>query len=181
MPLFSYIAKDPNGRIERSTINAVSAEEVRENLRKKNLTVEDVLETVAVTPTPIVPSFTASKPWTTIEDAKEEKKVTKAMAAEELAYFPLVDTLRLFAGWLLAWYALVYLLGDFQMHKHLPIHIDLVDALFISSLVLRFTFGTFLFLLLTSIHAWMGRGIGKGLALTVLGVVTFVLFHVNVP
>ena len=178
MPLFAYTARDAQGRIDRGTLNAASAEDVRKVLRERQLIADEIVQTR--TPEPVVPGFTPAMPWTTIEDKREEKRTEKAMVAEERAYVPLVDTLRLFAGWLLAWYGLVFLLGDLQMHGRLPPELPLVEALFTSSIVLRFTFTTFLFLLLTSVHSWLGRGIGKGLALTIVGVLVFVTFHLNV-
>lgn len=179
MPLFAYTARDAQGRIDRGTVDAPSAEDVRKKLRDRQLIADEVVQKRV--PEPVAIGFTPAMPWTTMEDKREVKRTERAMIAEERAYVPLVDTLRLFAGWLLAWYGLVFLLGDFQMHGHLPADLPLVEALFTSSIVLRFTFGTFLFLLLTSIHSWLGRGIGKGLILTVIGAFAFVLFHVNVP
>lgn len=177
MPLFSYIARDDRGRIDRGTMDAASSEEVQEKLRQKNLTVEEILETRAAV-TPVV-GFTPAMPWTTVEDKKEEKKTEKAMQSEERAYVPLVETLRLFAGWLLAWYGIVYLLGDLAMQQKMPIYVPYLEALYTSDLVLRFTVGTFLFLLLTSVHRALHGGMGKGIGLTIVGVVTFVLFHLN--
>ncbi len=181
MPSFSYIARDSRGRIDRGTMEAVSAEVVRNSLQTRDLTVEEIMEVRAPAPTPVpTVSFTPAMPWTNIEDKKEEKKTEKAMQVEESAYVPLVETLRLFAGWLLAWYGIVYLLGDFMMQQKMPVYIPYLEALFTSDLVLRFTFGTFLFLLLTSIHSALNRGVGKGIALTIIGVALFVLFHLNV-
>lgn len=180
MPLFSYIARDDRGRIDRGTMDALSAEAVRQNLQAKGLTVEEVLETrvPAAQANPV--GFTPAMPWTTIDDPKEEKKTVQAIQAEETAYIPLVETLRLFAGWLLAWYGVVYLLGDLSMQQKMPIYVPYLEALFTSDLVLRFTFGTFLFLLFTTLHRVFGRGIGKGIALTILGVGLFIVFHLNV-
>ncbi|HVW66100.1 MAG TPA: hypothetical protein VHA78_00010 [Candidatus Peribacteraceae bacterium] len=178
MPHFSYIAHTQDGQVNRGTLEAPSMEDAREMMRKKGWTVEEI--TSMPTPEPLV-QFTAAMPWTTIDDAKEQKKTERKMKAEEKTYMPLVDTLRLFAGWLLAWYGLIYLLGDLQSRPHSPLALPFIDALFTSSLVLRFTFGTFLFLLLTSVHQWLGRGIGKGITLTIIGVIVFMLFHWNVP
>jgi hypothetical protein len=177
MPLFSYIARDERGRIDRGTMEAISEEGLRESLRKKNLTVEEVLA-LKEEVIPVV-DFSPAMPWTTTDDIKEERKTEKEMIQEEKAYIPLVETLRLFAGWLLAWYGAVYVLGGFQLEHKLPVEVPFLEALFTSPLVLRFTFGTFLFLLMTSIHRWMGRGVGKAITLTLTGVLMFVLFHLN--
>jgi len=178
MPTFSYIAHTQNGQVNRGSLDAPTMEDAREMMRKKGWTVEEIAEK----PTPeSAVHFSAAMPWTTVDDTKEQKKIERKMKAEEKTYVPLIDTLRLFAGWLLAWYGLIYLLGDLQSRPHSPLSFPYIDALFTSSLVLRFTFGTFLFLLLTSIHQWLGRGIGKGIVLTIIGVIAFMLFHWNVP
>lgn len=179
MPTFSYTGRDNRGRIDRGTMEAASAEEVRQKLKERNVTVEEILETrPSVQTNPV--GFTPAMPWTTVEDKKEERKTERAIQAEALAYIPLVETLRLFAGWLLAWYGMVYLLGDLMMQQKMPVDIPYLEALFVSDLVLRFTFGTFLFLLLTTIHHALGKGIGKAIMLTIAGVTAFVVFHLNV-
>jgi len=96
------------------------------------------------------------------------------------SYFPLLDTLRLYAGWLLAWYCLVYALGSYQHARPLPFRIPFVEGLFLSPLVLSFTWGAYLFLLLTGLWKATGKGIIKGLIVTVLGITGFVLYRMNV-
>lgn len=83
------------------------------------------------------------------------------------AYAPLHETLRIFAGWLLAWYGLIYALGFLEYSGKLP-SIPFVHELFLSPLVLQFTFGTFLLLALSNIHRWLGGGVLKGFALAAL-------------
>lgn len=177
MPSFSYIARDDRGRIDRGIMVGASAEEIRTALKAKNLNVEEILEMRVPNPSPV--NFTPAMPWTTVTDTKEERKTERAMEKEEKSYVPFVETLRLFAGWLLAWYGLVYLLGDFQLQNRIPEDLPYLGALFVSPIVLRFTFGTFLFLLLTAVHKLIGGGIGKGIGLTIVGVAVFVLFHLN--
>jgi hypothetical protein len=180
MPQFSYTARDERGRIDRGMLTAGSLQEARSQLEAKGLKIDQILEmrTAAAAPTPPL-TFTPSMPWTTVNDTKEEKKTQKAIQAEATAYVPLVETFRLFAGWLLAWYGIVYMLGHLMTENKLPIYIPYLRALFESDLVLRFTFGTFLFLLLTTLHKLIGGGVGKGIAVTVVGVAVFVLFHLN--
>lgn len=179
MPQFSYIARDDKGRINRGKIDADTMDDVREDLRKKNLTVDQIIE---VQSTAAKIGVNPTMPWTNTDDVKEEKQIERAIKTEktkEKNYVPLVDTLRLFAGWLLAWYALVYILGDLQLHGGISADTPYIEALFTSPLVLRFTAGTFLFLLCTGLHKWMKGGIGKGITLTVVGVFLFVVFHLN--
>jgi hypothetical protein len=55
-----------------------------------------------------------------------------------------------------------------------------VEGLFLSPLVLSFTFAAYLFLLLSGIWKTAGRGILKGLLLTGIGIAGFVLYRMNV-
>jgi hypothetical protein len=205
MPNFSYIGLGIDGKEERGTIEAVSAEEARERLRKKGLMVDQVKY---VPPAPQQPpvypeqnrrvaaankgaspvSFTKpaqqhpSVGAAQATPAKPAPKATPSSAAaeEEERYVPLVDTFRLYAGWLLAWYSIVYLLGSYQFTKGLPFEIPFLEGLFLSPLVLKFAFGTFAFLMLSGIHRAMGRGLWKGLFLTVVWVALVTLFSLNV-
>lgn len=187
MPSFSYIARTSEGTLEKGTIAASNTEAAREKLRKKQLMVEELQEENSPSARPGARSdgpmpigFAGSMPWTTTEDdlsTVPPPAQTIRTTAEDMEYLPLVDTLRLFAGWLLAWYGIVYLLGWYQISGKISSDIPFLQALFASSLVLRFAFGTFLFLLLTSVHAWAGKGAGKAIGLGVLGIVIFFVFH----
>lgn len=87
----------------------------------------------------------------------------------EPSYLPLSQTLRLYAGWLLAWYGLVYLLGSLQQSGLAPWAPDFIESLFESPLTLHFTFATYLFLLLGTLHRQSGGGVLKGTLFTVAG------------
>ena len=93
------------------------------------------------------------------------------------AYAPLHETLRIFAGWLLAWYGLIYALGFLESSGKLP-QIPFVHELFVSPLVLQFTFGTFLLLALSNLHRWIGRGVLAGFFLAVVYVAALAGFVV---
>ncbi len=175
MPIFSYIARTGDGTLEKGDITAQNPEQAREKLRKKGLMVDELKAQQSDEKI----TFAGGMPWTSTDEpaSRVSKPTTKNVAAGN--YIPLVDTLRLFAGWLLAWYALVYLLGSYSMSGKLPFEVPFLQGLFESPLVLRFSFGTFLFLALSSIHAWMGKGTGKGIVLGIVWVVFVVLFHVN--
>lgn len=178
MPSFNYIARTSDGTLEKGEISAASTESAREKLRKKQLIVEELQEQGEHSQTI---SFAGAMPWTTTDDDIPVAASPAATASDtgDLPYIPLTDTLRLFAGWLLAWYAVVYILGSFRLNGRLPFEVPFLQALFESPLVLRFAFGTFLFLMLTTIHRWAGRGVGKGLVLAIIGLITFGLFHLN--
>lgn len=93
-------------------------------------------------------------------------------------YAPLHETLRIFAGWLLAWYGLIYALGFLESTGRLP-QLPFIHELFLSPLVLQFTFGTFLLLALSNLHRWIGRGIVTGFLLVLVyaaGLTGFVMY-----
>ena len=95
-------------------------------------------------------------------------------------YFPLLETLRLYAGWLLAWYCLVYAVGSYQFLNDLPYRIPYAESLFLSPLVLSFTFAAYLFLLLSGIYRSTGRKRLVGFILFIAGVFLFLVYKVNV-
>ena len=111
----------------------------------------------------------------------EKEATVKARTSEERIYYPIVDTLRLYAGWLLAWYFLVYALGLYQTTRELPFRIPYLQGIFDSPLVLSFTLASFLFLLMTSLNRLVdsNRKFLSGLVFTVLGLAAFVLYRMN--
>ena len=179
MPKFTYIGQSVTGKVERGLIDAHHPEDAREQLRKRGIIVEHVTPASMqiLQPTPPVPPA-VTKPVSSVQQTvKPAPAVQEETSAQE--YVPLSDTFRLYAGWLLAWYSIVYLLGSYQFTKHLPFQIPFLEGLFLSPLVLNFAFGTFLFLLLSSIHRLLGRGLWKGLLLTAVWVIVMTLFAVN--
>jgi len=110
----------------------------------------------------------------------ETSTAQSEVADDETHYLPLTDTLRLYGGWLLGWYGIVYLLGWFQHTGRLPFSFDFIESLFQSALVLNFAFGTYLFLLLTSVHRVLGGGVWLGILLFLVGIALQVLFMANV-
>jgi len=176
MPSFSYIARLKEGTLDRGTVDAGSLESAREILRKRGLMIEEIRPSDSP---PAAISFGNAMPWTTTEDDRKPGTPDAAVLKKDESYLPLTDTLRLFAGWLLAWYALVFLLGSYQLTGRISYDVPFLQALFESSLVLRFSFATFLFLLLTDLHRWLRGNVLFGLGLGVTGVVIFLLFHLN--
>lgn len=92
---------------------------------------------------------------------------------EPQAYYPLISTLRLYAGWLLAWYAVFVMLGYYSLNREVPLQIPFVAAFSSSPLIFTFTVATFLFLLLSSLHRAMHGRLVSGIMFTVIGVVMF--------
>lgn len=90
------------------------------------------------------------------------------------AYHPLTATLRLYAGWLLAWYGLFVAVGYYATVRQIPFDIPFVQAFFVSPLIFSFIVAIFLFLMLGSVHrAIHGKMIG-GMVLSILGIVGIV-------
>lgn len=168
MPLYTYIAEDAAGVKQSGTVEAPTYDQAREILRKRDLAVSALAEFTLSEQDPLP---VETMPWS-------GRKKSAPAQETETAYLPLIETLRLFAGWLIAWYGVVYFLGGLQLKKSISADIPFIAALSSSSLVLRFCFATFLFLLLTSVHSWMGKGIAKGIVLTVIGILLMAGFHV---
>jgi hypothetical protein len=112
--------------------------------------------------------------------AKSAPKKEESVPETDARYYPFLDTMRLYAGWLLAWYAVVYALGLYQTTRSLPFQIPYLMGIYASPLVLSFALAAFLFLLMTSIYKTVGRGSIAALLCTVGGVLAFVLYRVNV-
>lgn len=94
-------------------------------------------------------------------------------------YHPLLDTLRLYAGWLFALLFVVFSVGIFQQTRELPWEFPLLDEWVASPLILQVSLLTFLFLLLSTVHRLVGRGMWKGLALAIIGFALFAFFRAN--
>ena len=159
MPSFLYLATDDQRMRTQGSIDASSEDEAREMLRKQGLTVEEV-------------RMQNPMPWSDTEEAADRK-------TSDAAYIPLSDTLRMFAGWLLAWYGVIYALGALQLNEKISSEIPFIQALFSSPVILRLAFATYLFLLLGSIHRLLGRGAVKGIILTIIGVAALAWLYVN--
>lgn len=173
MSHFSYVARDQDGRSVTGALEAPSAEAARASLREMDLHV-DLLEhgggersaEPEKRPAEAIVSWTA-------------RETPAAAPASERDYFPLVDTLRLYAGWLLAWYFIIYSFGYYQSTRPLPLRIPLIDELYASPMILSFSVAAFLFLLLSSIHRLFGRGVLLGIGLSIVGIIAFWLFQSN--
>lgn len=94
-------------------------------------------------------------------------------------YHPLLNTLRLYAGWLLACLLVIYTFGSYQQLRALPFRFSILDEWMDSPMILNVTFVTFSFLLLSSVHQAMGRGFWRGVALAVIGFELLVIFRMK--
>lgn len=175
MPLFSYRATDSTGSTQQGSIDAVDSDAAREALHQKGWTPVDV-------------TLVSSEPFSFVTPQKNDvvtpqpSQTAQPFSDEPSAkiYLPIAATLRLYAGWLLAYYALVYAVGWYAHSRPLPFEIPYVQALLISPLVLSFTFAAFLFLVGHSLYRMAGKGLWKGIFLSVIGVGVFVVYRMNI-
>jgi hypothetical protein len=173
MPSFPYVARTPNGTLERGIIDAATAAEAKAQIHAKGWTIEEMAGDSAI-------GFSEMPAWTTTDATPAPKKTAMKTDDVQTTYIPLTQTLRLFAGWLMAWYGIIYLAGTYRADGRLPYDIPLIQSLASSELVLRFSFAVFLFLLLTDIHRWTGKKAIVGVLLGIVGMVLMWMFHVNV-
>ena len=206
--LFFYSAYNQEGQPVRGTIDAVNTDTARQALKEMDLLPQElheatlqekkaVQEGVTDFPqSPLTPNLVLEgkaemkqappppAPLPEEENTSEQAEVKKPRSPKKSkkSYFPFTDTLRLYAGWLLAWYCAVYMLGGYQYTRSLPFRIPYVEALLppFSPIVLSFTLAAFLFLLCTSLQKALGGGKLSAAILSILGIAAFVLYRLNV-
>ena len=200
MPLYSYSALNEKGTRMHGTIDAASIDEARAAIKKQGLMPEEVFQISyaasgsTVFSEPPGEALSAKEPVEQDVPPPPPSSVTEARTESdwhlneekappphgEKKYYPFADTLRLYAGWLLAWYAVVYALGYYQSTRNLPFEIPYLMGIYTSPLVLSFTLASFLFLLATSLHRLVGRGLFAGIFFSILGLAAFVFYRMNV-
>lgn len=198
MNTFTYVATDSSGKQVEGTLEALSLQAAHEAVIELGLEPLEIYEAATETkaepppaaPNPAeVPSTPEALQFSGVDLPVDEPKPEPSSQSEVPAstdvestqvYFPLLETLRLYAGWLLAWYSLVYAVGSYQFLKELPFRIPYTESLFLSPLVLSFTFGAYLFLLLTGFYKLSGKKKSVGLLLFVLGIALFLWYRMNV-
>lgn len=196
MPLFSYTATTAGGERTRGVVDAMSLQAARSALQETGLFVEEIHEALPSEQESVKPWETQAvqepMPLSSVEGLGNrdsglvgntilpgEQSTAPSSQISVPQYYPFLDTLRLYAGWLLAWYVLVVALGAYQETKALPFQIPLVEGLWQSAIIIRAAFGVFLFLLFTSLHRFFGsrKWVGGGLGLA--GAFLFYVFLVN--
>lgn len=153
MTQFSYKATGSNGNEVQGFLEANDLQSAQKKTLSMDLDPIEIYETPSIGP-------------------KKKKSLSP--------YLPLFETLRLYAGWLLAWYALVYIVGAYQFLKKLPFHIPYAESLFLSPLVLSFTFAAYIFLVLSSLYMASGRKKIVAILLCIVGIGLFVLYRSNI-
>ena len=177
MSNFHYRATDTSGEEKEGSFEADSLQAARDALVAMGLSPIEVYESAG--PAVDALQLEIREPSEASPPPIPEPEAQPTSEAE-VVYFPFIDTLRLYAGWLLAWYCIVYAIGSYQFMKELPFRIPYAESLFLSPLVLSFTFAAYLFLLLSGFYKSTGRKKLIGLISLIIGVVLFVLYRMNV-
>ncbi len=106
-------------------------------------------------------------------DQAASPAVAVASKPTDAKYVPLLDTVRLYAGWLLAWYTIFVAAGYYTFQRTLPIEIPFVEGFFFSPLIFRFVVAMFLFLSLSTLHKLIHGKTLAGVALAIAGIAAF--------
>ncbi len=181
MTTFQYTAKDERGLTKTGTVDADSIDSARQVIASKGYIASEVFEAIPIS----LYSQSNDMDWSLGPKianpvAPTESAPSVAVETAPRTYFPLLETLRLYAGWLLAWYCMVYAIGSYQYTRELPFTLPYAESLFLSPLVLSFTFAAYLFLLLTGMYKWSGRKRSAGFVLLLAGIALFLLYRMNV-
>lgn len=118
----------------------------------------------------------ASRPtigFTNVTEPPKKETPARAVKASQAGYHPLASTLRLYAGWLLAWYGLFVAIGYYSMQRVLPWDIPFVQAFYMSPLIFSFIVAIFIFLMMSALHKTVRGGLLTGITFTVLGIGLF--------
>ncbi len=197
--VFAFEGRDNSGAVRRGTMQAQNKYEAFKQLRNDQKLLLTMLSPVGIlpqykdpeldqwqrgvktsAPAPI-PTATAPKPasrptigFTNISDMTKTSVPTPVTQAASGGYHPLLATLRLYAGWLLAWYGLFIAVGYYSVFRVLPWDIPFVQAFALSPLIFSFIVAIFIFMMLSAIHKIMKCGLLTGIALTIAGIGLFV-------
>lgn len=158
MPSFSYTATDLMGAALQGEVDAVDVDAAKEALRAKDMIPVHIAESPAGIP--VIGNVEPSPP--------------------HKIYLPIAATLRLYAGWLLAYYSIVYAVGWYAHSRSLSMEIPYVEALMLSPLVLSFTLAAYLFLVSHTLYQISGKGLTKGIFLSIAGIGVFVMYRMNI-
>jgi len=182
MPKFSYTARNSYGEVVIEVIEAENESAALDILVSRGLEVEgihaieDLEEPITFKEETQTDGVDNEEIFAHPIDQQVEEEVIEPV---EKKYVPLLETLTLYAGWLLAWYCLVYALGYYQNTRDLPFRIPFVEGLFLSPLVLSFTLVVFIFLTLKSVKRIIGKGILSSFFLLCIGITVFFLYRIN--
>lgn len=163
-PSFVYEGTDGAGVLHKGTVQAGSKREAFEQLRKNQSLTLSRLSALGSPPGGMdaeldswkkegaAPQIPQKRTLSFSHVTGEANTPAKPVTSETQYYHPLFSTLRLYAGWLLAWYALFVALGYYARERALPWDIPFVGAFAGSGLVFSFVVAIFFFLLLSALH-----------------------------
>lgn len=198
---FAFEGTDSSGNVRRGTIQSDSKKHAFDRLKQDQKLMLTMLSPLGVTPEyrdhdlenwqrKDIPEKQPTAPprvlqFTPVDSPKKSEvfpAIAPASSARPLSsYHPLLSTLRLYAGWLLAWYSLFVSIGYYATVRALPFEIPFVQAFFVSPLIYTCIVAIFLFLFLGSLSRVLhGRWI-TGLFLTIVGIAALYGVHVSLP
>lgn len=194
---FAFEGKDKSGAVHRGTVQAPTKFEAFQKLKSSHALTLEMLSPLGITPVHydrdleswqqsqkvnppegVTQKNFSKKPivFTTTDATEKGPRSTHENVHRDASpYHPVLATLRLYAGWLLAWYGLFVGLGHYVHERSLPVGIPFVEGFFLSPMIFSFTLAIFLFLLLSEIHKRIQGALISGIGLTTLGLVIFVL------
>ena len=148
---FAYEGIDASGTTHRGTVQGNTKREAFDRLRATQKLSLSLLSPVGVTPLFRDPDLLK---W---QEKDALATMTPASASpEHHGYASLIDTLRLYAGWLLVWYAAFSSIGYYSSVRVLPFHLPFSELFFFSpflsavaSCAFLFLFASFLFSVVT--------------------------------
>jgi len=186
-PSFVFEGKDSANILKKGTIQALNKREAFDRLTHDQKLLLTRLSTVGAPASAFDPELEQWKTLSKVSTASTEPKVVKfttttdatlapqkasasdsALPAAKSQYHPLLSTLRLYAGWLLAWYGLFVALGYYARTRALPWEIPFVSAFSGSSLVFIFVAAIFLFLLFSTLHKALRSSVLVGIFLSIV-------------
>lgn len=197
MQTFAFEGEDASGGVHRGTIQATNKFNAFQKLKNEQQLILRMLAPMGTfpkyndpdlvewqkkaTPQPTVKSpaatptekkkvqFTQSEPVADVKATPAAKKSVENQGSDGV-YHPLLNTLVLYAGWLLAWYGIFVALGHYASSRALPWDIPFVQAFYISPFIFTITSAIFFFLMFSAINrAIHGKWIG-GILFTILGI-----------
>ena len=123
--------------------------------------------------TPIAPTRPTIG-FTNVTETPKKEAPAPVLKKASGGYHSLTATLRLYAGWLLAWYGLFVAIGYYSVQRVLPWDIPFVQAFYMSPLIFSFIVAIFIFLMMSAVHKVMRGGLLTGIVFTLLGIGLFV-------
>lgn len=138
MQTFAFEGSDVQGKIHRGTIDASSKRAAFQMMKKDRGLQLNMLSPLGFTPNFHDEDLLRWQKETQNSITSRENPVSN-LTAENIKkksplYHPLLDTLTLYSGWLLSWYALFIALGYYANERQLPFSIPFVEGFYLSSM-----------------------------------------------